>query len=107
MNIWIFRWLAAIHPVICPPRTNGRKNMVSHSNNSLSTPSKYAARIAFATALACATIASAGILRIATYNIEADINGFTTPRPGLETVLEGIGAQTVQGRAQPLDILTL
>jgi hypothetical protein len=45
--------------------------------------------------------------RMATYNIEADINGVTTPRPGLYAVLEGIGEQQVQGHNQPLDLLTL
>ena len=59
-------------------------------------------------------------LRIATYNIEADINGATTPLPGLIAppsntnnvqaggVLEGIGEEIVGGDpARPLDILAL
>jgi endonuclease/exonuclease/phosphatase family metal-dependent hydrolase len=46
-------------------------------------------------------------IRIVTYNIEADINGVTTPRPGLYQVLEGIGEEQVQGHVQPLDILLL
>jgi hypothetical protein len=46
-------------------------------------------------------------LRVVTYNIEADINGVTTPRPGLYEVLEGIGEEKVQGNYQPLDILLL
>lgn len=59
-------------------------------------------------------------LRIATYNIEADIDGVTTPLPGLIAppgnttdyaaggVLEGIGEEIVGGDgAQPLDILAL
>jgi endonuclease/exonuclease/phosphatase family metal-dependent hydrolase len=46
-------------------------------------------------------------LRMATYNIEADINGVTTPRPALYQVLEGIGEQVVQGHNQALDVLTL
>jgi hypothetical protein len=50
---------------------------------------------------------SAGTARIVTYNIEADINGVTTPRPGLYEVLEGIGEEQVQGNYQPLDILAL
>jgi endonuclease/exonuclease/phosphatase family metal-dependent hydrolase len=49
----------------------------------------------------------AGTLRIVTYNIEADINGVTTPRPGLYEVLEGIGEEQVQGTVLPLDILAL
>jgi hypothetical protein len=59
-------------------------------------------------------------LRIVTYNVEADINGVTAPRPGLIAppsdtnnvqaggVLEGIGEETVgKDPAQPLDILLL
>ncbi|HUA69157.1 MAG TPA: endonuclease/exonuclease/phosphatase family protein, partial [Candidatus Saccharimonadales bacterium] len=59
-------------------------------------------------------------LRVVTYNIEADINGVTTPRPGLIAppsapsnvqaggVLEGIGEEMVgNDPAQPLDILAL
>ncbi len=73
--------------------------------------------------LACciAAVASAQTrtLRIVTYNIEADISGYTTPRPGLVTpsgggtyqqggVLEGIGEEIVgSDPAQPIDILAL
>jgi len=59
-------------------------------------------------------------LRIVTYNIEADINGAISPRPGLIApasntnnyqaggVLEGIGEEIVGGDgAQPIDILAL
>jgi Endonuclease/Exonuclease/phosphatase family len=46
-------------------------------------------------------------VRIVTYNIAADVNGFTTPRPGLYQVLEGIGEEQVQGHFQPLDVLAL
>ncbi len=59
-------------------------------------------------------------LRIVTYNIEADVNGVTTPLPGLIAppgntnnyaaggVLEGIGEEMVgPDGAQPLDILAL
>jgi hypothetical protein len=46
-------------------------------------------------------------IRIATYNIEDDINGATVPLPGLPQVLEGIGEQNVLGNVQPLDILAL
>src|SRR5580704_8832368 len=52
------------------------------------------------------TLLSATI-RAATYNIEADINGATTPLPGLYQVLEGIGEEQLQGDVQPLDILAL
>jgi hypothetical protein len=50
---------------------------------------------------------STGKIRIVTYNIEDDINGATTPLPGLYQVLEGIGEEQVQGNDQPLDILAL
>ena len=61
----------------------------------------------FLGALAAAPLASASYLRVATYNIEADISGFTSPRPGMSTVLKGIGDETVNGIQRPLDILTL
>jgi len=59
------------------------------------------------------------IVRVVTYNIEADINGVTTPLPGLIAppgnpgnyqaggVLEGIGEELLNGHAQPLDVLAL
>lgn len=59
------------------------------------------------------------IVRIVTYNIEADINGATAPLPGLIApsgnptnyqsggVLEGIGEELLNGNAQPLDLLAL
>jgi hypothetical protein len=50
---------------------------------------------------------SAGVLRIVDWNIEDDINGATTPLPGLNTVLQGIGNEILAGDAQPLDIMTL
>jgi len=46
-------------------------------------------------------------LEVVNYNIEADINGDTTPLPGLDSVLEAIGTQTVDNIAQPIDILAL
>ena len=58
-------------------------------------------------------------LRVVTYNIEDDINGYTTPRPGLIVpagggtvqqggVLEGIGEEILgSDPAQPLDLLAL
>src|SRR5262249_44148996 len=48
-----------------------------------------------------------GKIRVATYNMEADINGVTTPRPGFYQVLEGIGEEVVQGNVQPVDIVGL
>ena len=53
------------------------------------------------------SLPSANTFRIATYNIEADINGVTTPRPGLYEVLEGIGEERLSGNVQPIDILAL
>ena len=50
---------------------------------------------------------AAQTIRVVCYNIEADISGVTTPRPGLYTVLEAIGENYVGGAAHPLDILTL
>src|SRR5438874_1760504 len=46
-------------------------------------------------------------IRIGTYNVAADINGVTTVNPGFDTVVEGIGSETVNGFARPLDILGL
>ena len=48
-----------------------------------------------------------GILRIVDWNIEDDIDGATTPRPGMNTVLQGIGNELIAGDAQPIDIMTL
>jgi endonuclease/exonuclease/phosphatase family metal-dependent hydrolase len=56
------------------------------------------------------TVASAQsieTLRIASYNMEADINGATTPLPGFYQVLEGIGEEDVGGNVQPIDVLAL
>jgi hypothetical protein len=59
------------------------------------------------------------IVRIVTYNIEADINGATAPLPGLIAppgnaagyqsggVLAGIGEELLNGNAQPVDLLAL
>lgn len=46
-------------------------------------------------------------LRVVTYNIEADIDGVTTPRDGLYTVLEAIGQQKAANVQQPIDVLAL
>jgi endonuclease/exonuclease/phosphatase family metal-dependent hydrolase len=65
----------------------------------------------FAAIIALAVCASATAappaLRIVSYNIQADTGGFTGPRPGLYTVLEGIGEQNRNGVWQPLDVLAL
>lgn len=50
---------------------------------------------------------SSATLRIVTYNIEADINNDTGPLPGMATVLEGIGQQSIGGDTQPIDVLAL
>jgi endonuclease/exonuclease/phosphatase family metal-dependent hydrolase len=41
------------------------------------------------------------------WNIEDDIDGATTPLPGFNTVLQGIGNEIIAGDAQPLDIMAL
>jgi endonuclease/exonuclease/phosphatase family metal-dependent hydrolase len=51
--------------------------------------------------------AFADTLRIVDWNIEDDINGYTTPRPGMNTVLEGVGNEIIGGDAQPIDIMAL
>ena len=53
------------------------------------------------------TAPAAQTIRVAEYNIEADVNGNTTPNSGLDTVLEAIGENYVNGAAHPLDILAL
>jgi hypothetical protein len=77
--------------------------------------------MAFFVACSITAIASAGTrtIRVVTYNIDADISGYTTARPGLITpssgggtltggALEGIGEENVGGdSAQPIDVLAL
>ncbi len=49
-------------------------------------------------------------LRVAAYNIAADIysQGITSsPQPAMETILEGIGAESVNGVSEPVSILAL
>jgi len=68
------------------------------------------AAAATAVMVSCPTTAHASTvnLRIATYNIEADIDNDTGPLPGLLPVLEGIGEETIgSDAAQPVDILAL
>lgn len=50
---------------------------------------------------------AAQTIRVVTYNIAADVGGYTTPRDGLYTVLEAIGESYVDGAAHPVDILAL
>ncbi len=57
--------------------------------------------------LVCAAVVSAESLRIVSYNIAADIDGYTTARPGLMTVLQGIGDEATYAPARPIDVLTL
>jgi endonuclease/exonuclease/phosphatase family metal-dependent hydrolase len=65
--------------------------------------------ITAALALYVATICAvaSGQIRVVTYNMQSDTGGFTTPRPGFDTVLQGIGNEIVNAFARPLDILTL
>ena len=59
--------------------------------------------LAFSTAHAATT----ENLVIGTYNIEADVNGDKTANPGLDSVIEAMGLQTVDGIEAPVDILGL
>jgi hypothetical protein len=56
-----------------------------------------------------ASTAPAQILRVVTYNIDADTNGTTGQNsgPGLDIVLEAIGNEHLAGHAQPIDVLAL
>ena len=56
-----------------------------------------------------AAAAPANDLRIVTYNVDADTSGGVgTPRPGLATVLQAIGSESLNGDApQPIDVLAL
>jgi endonuclease/exonuclease/phosphatase family metal-dependent hydrolase len=52
-------------------------------------------------------LCSTTTLRIVSYNIEDDIDGYTAPRAGMATVLEGLGAYTIGTTARPIDVLAL
>ena len=58
-------------------------------------------------------VALAETLRIVTYNIQADTGGANgaiggpTAGPGLTTVLQAIGSESLNGNAQPIDVLAL
>ena len=59
-------------------------------------------------ALVAASAASAQTLRIVDWNIEDDIDGYSTPRPNFNTVLQGMGNEIIAGDpARPIDIMTL
>jgi hypothetical protein len=66
-----------------------------------------------ATVLNCGASARAGVLRVVTYNIDADTGGQSgqiggpIAGPGLTTVLQGIGNKRLVGHAQPIDVLAL
>jgi hypothetical protein len=79
-------------------------------------PFFYSARWVSAFTLAVLILASAAeaqILRVATYNVDADTGGSSgqqggpTAGPGLDVVLEAIGSHNLAGHAQPLDVLAL
>ena len=55
----------------------------------------------------CTPAMASNTLRIVDWNIEADIDGATTPLPGFNTVLQGMGNETIAGDAQPIDIMAL
>ena len=74
--------------------------------------------LSVACGIATGASAAAKTIRVVTYNIQSDISGVTTPRPGLITpssggsvtnggVLEGIGEEILAGNFQPIDILAL
>ena len=63
--------------------------------------------LAFAAALRTPATAGTVTLRVVTYNIAADVDGYTAARPGLDTVLEAIGQQNVNGVVQPADVIAL
>jgi endonuclease/exonuclease/phosphatase family metal-dependent hydrolase len=70
----------------------------------------FRARIVILVSLSFFAICSQGFaatLRIVSWNIEDDIDGATTPLPGFNTVLQGIGNELLAGDAQPLDIMGL
>jgi endonuclease/exonuclease/phosphatase family metal-dependent hydrolase len=93
----------------CSPATRRPARVHLHCEmlEDRSVPSAVQPSLAVDHAVAPNASPSTGKIRIVTYNIEDDINGATTPLPGLYQVLEGIGEQQVQGTAQPLDILAL
>ena len=63
--------------------------------------------LAIASVMAVSATVNAETIRIATWNIEADISGVTTPRTGVYTALEGIGEDNFDGSSVPLDVLAL
>ena len=63
--------------------------------------------LAFVAGLRLPANAGTVTLRIVAYNIAADVDGYTAARPGLDTVLEAVGQQNVNGVVQPADIIAL
>ena len=57
--------------------------------------------------LECRQLLLGATLRVVSYNIEADIDGVSTPRSGLTTVLQAIGAEKIGGVAKSIDVLAL
>jgi len=47
---------------------------------------------------------AAGFFRVVSYNVASDAGA---PRPGLGTLLQGIGSEVVAGRAEPIDLLAM
>src|SRR5436853_1800314 len=62
---------------------------------------------AAATLLVIASFAQAVPLRIASYNVAADINGVTQAPPEIITVLQGVGDDSTYTPARPIDVLGL
>lgn len=60
-------------------------------------------------ALVVAGRAEASELRIVTYNVQSDTTGAAGANggPGLTTVLQAIGSESLNGHAQPIDVLAL
>src|SRR4051812_12279620 len=54
-----------------------------------------------------ALAADAQILRVVTYNIDADTGSSGVPGSDLTTVLQGIGNAHLASHAQPIDVLAL
>ena len=63
--------------------------------------------LACVAALCSSATAATVTLRVVEYNIAADVDGYTAARPGLDTVLEAIGQQNVNGIIRPPDVIAL
>jgi endonuclease/exonuclease/phosphatase family metal-dependent hydrolase len=111
--MWIFRWTSANGIVSLVPLRDqpscekmrvfalvGRKLRL----NSVRTRAAFFASLTF---FGFSSHTFASLLRVVDWNIEADINGVTTPRAGMNTVLQGMGNEIIAGNAQPIDIMAL